>query len=109
MDLMQYACHFDQDPLVQRERALRWRTVIHHGPSWVTYLKAVKFGYRFGGRSVSWHGDVLRAAARGATRSSVVSAGRSSVARVVSEIAPFIRTKNERAVEFSRYSVAYLW
>ena len=48
-------------------------------------------------------------AARGATLSSVVSAGRSSVASVVSEIAPFIRTKNERAVEFSRYSVAYLW
>ena len=47
-------------------------------------------------------------AARGATRSSVVSAERSSVARVVSEIAPFIRTKKERAVEFSRYSVAYL-
>ena len=47
-------------------------------------------------------------AARGATLSSVVSAGRSSVARVVSEIAPVISTKKERAVEFSRYSVAYL-
>ena len=40
---------------------------MQHGPSWKKYVDAVKFAYRFLGRSTAWYDDVLRQVKRGAT------------------------------------------